>query len=161
MVREDAFALRRETERQRDRNGLPSSVPSAARLHPIPASSGPRCRGVLRTWIHACIIPGVMGARPRAVALPLVCSVAICLLGCQKQSADTETTPASSRALSGTLTNADPAALQQDDGQWVMPAKNYASTRFSGLTEINTGNVRQLGVRWTFSTGMVDRKSGV
>src|SRR6476661_6331947 len=96
-----------------------------------------------------------MGARPRAVALPLVCSVAICLLGCQKQSADTETTPASSRALSGKLTNADPAALQQDDGQWVMPAKNYASTRFSGLTEINTANVSRLGVAWTFSTGMV------
>src|SRR5204862_8091004 len=28
-------------------------------------------------------------------------------------------------------------------------------TRFSGLTEITTGNVHQLGVAWTFSTGMV------
>ena len=37
----------------------------------------------------------------------------------------------------------DPAALQQDDGQWVMPAKNYASTRFSGLDEINASNVSQ------------------
>jgi len=25
-----------------------------------------------------------------------------------------------------------------DDGQWVMPAKNYASTRFSALDQINT-----------------------
>ena len=33
----------------------------------------------------------------------------------------------SARPLSGTLTSGDPAALQQDDGQWVMPAKNYAS----------------------------------
>src|SRR5205823_15105216 len=44
---------------------------------------------------------------------------------------------------------------QQDDAAWVMPAKNYAATRYSGLNEINTGNARQLGVAWTFSTGMV------
>jgi lanthanide-dependent methanol dehydrogenase len=36
-----------------------------------------------------------------------------------------------------------------------MPAKNYASTRFSGLNEINTQNVGKMGVSWTFSTGMV------
>jgi PQQ-dependent dehydrogenase (methanol/ethanol family) len=94
-----------------------------------------------------------MGARGlRAVALPLAGAIAIGLQGCQKQTVDTST-PASSRAVSGKF--ADPAALQQDDGQWVMPANNYASTRYSGLDEINTANVRQLGVSWTFSTGMV------
>jgi lanthanide-dependent methanol dehydrogenase len=36
-----------------------------------------------------------------------------------------------------------------------MPAKNFASTRFSGLDEINAQNVGRLGVAWTFSTGMV------
>lgn len=35
-----------------------------------------------------------------------------------------------------------------------MPAKNYASTRFSGLGEIHTGNVTDLRVAWTFSTGV-------
>ena len=35
-----------------------------------------------------------------------------------------------------------------------MPAKNYAATRFSGLDEINTGNVKNLKVAWTFSTGV-------
>lgn len=35
-----------------------------------------------------------------------------------------------------------------------MPAKNYASTRYSGLDEINTGNVKNLKVAWTFSTGV-------
>ena len=30
---------------------------------------------------------------------------------------------------------------ETEDGQWIMPAKNYASTRFSGLEEINTSNV--------------------
>jgi PQQ-dependent dehydrogenase (methanol/ethanol family) len=42
-----------------------------------------------------------------------------------------------------------------DDGQWVRPAKDYASTRFSGLSEINTGNVKSLRVVATFSTGVV------
>ena len=31
--------------------------------------------------------------------------------------------------------------VEPEDGQWTMPAKNYASTRFSGLEEINTANV--------------------
>ncbi|CAN5359707.1 methanol/ethanol family PQQ-dependent dehydrogenase [soil metagenome] len=43
-----------------------------------------------------------------------------------------------------------------DDGQWVMAAKNYASTRFSGLGEINTENVRNLQVAWTFATGLTN-----
>ena len=42
-----------------------------------------------------------------------------------------------------------------DDGQWVRPAKDFASTRFSGLSEINTGNVKGLRVVATFSTGIV------
>ncbi len=43
---------------------------------------------------------------------------------------------------------------QPDDGQWVMAAKNYASTRFSTLDQINTGNVQNLKLAWTFSTGL-------
>jgi PQQ-dependent dehydrogenase (methanol/ethanol family) len=35
-----------------------------------------------------------------------------------------------------------------------MPAKDLASTRFSSLDEINAGNVGQLKVAWTFSTGL-------
>ena len=36
-----------------------------------------------------------------------------------------------------------------------MPAKNYASTRFSGLNEINSGNAQNLKLAWTFSTGVL------
>src|SRR5215211_6749906 len=35
-----------------------------------------------------------------------------------------------------------------------MPAKNFASTRFSGLTEITADNVHNLQVAFTFSTGV-------
>jgi lanthanide-dependent methanol dehydrogenase len=39
----------------------------------------------------------------------------------------------------------------EDDGQWVMPAKNYASTRFSSLKEITTSNVKDLKPEFSFS----------
>ncbi len=42
----------------------------------------------------------------------------------------------------------------QDDGQWLMPAKNHAGTRYSQLNEINAKNVGNLQVAWTFSTGL-------
>jgi len=50
-----------------------------------------------------------------------------------------------------------PAALQPtppEDGNWTMPAKNFANTRYSGLDQINTENVSKLQVAWTFSTGL-------
>jgi lanthanide-dependent methanol dehydrogenase len=51
-----------------------------------------------------------------------------------------------------------PLALGQlpaDDGQWLMPAKNYASTRFSSLDQITVSNVAQLKPAFSFSTGLV------
>jgi lanthanide-dependent methanol dehydrogenase len=38
-----------------------------------------------------------------------------------------------------------------DDGQWTMPSKNYASTRFSALTELTADNVHNLVPVFTFS----------
>jgi lanthanide-dependent methanol dehydrogenase len=48
------------------------------------------------------------------------------------------------------------ADFQADDGQWAMPAKNYASTRYSGLQQINAQNVRNLKLQLTFSTGLLN-----
>src|ERR1051326_2966243 len=56
--------------------------------------------------------------------------------------------------LCGAIAAAAQIQNQPDDGQWTMAAKNYASTRFSTLDQINTGNVRNLRVAWTFSTGL-------
>ena len=47
------------------------------------------------------------------------------------------------------------SSTEQEDGQWPMPAKNYSSTRFSGLNEINSGNAQSLKLAWTFSTGVL------
>jgi PQQ-dependent dehydrogenase (methanol/ethanol family) len=46
------------------------------------------------------------------------------------------------------------AAAPPDDGQWTMPAKNFAATRYSELTEITTDNVKDLQVAFTFDTGV-------
>jgi PQQ-dependent dehydrogenase (methanol/ethanol family) len=44
------------------------------------------------------------------------------------------------------------AASPADDGNWVMPGKDYASTRFSALKQITPANVSKLGLAFTFST---------
>jgi lanthanide-dependent methanol dehydrogenase len=44
-------------------------------------------------------------------------------------------------------------ALSADDANWPMAPKNYANTRFSGLDQINAGNVGQLKMAWSFSLG--------
>src|SRR5262245_28233100 len=46
------------------------------------------------------------------------------------------------------------AAAPADDGQWTMPAKNYASTRYSELKQITPDTVKNLQVAFTFSTGL-------
>ena len=46
------------------------------------------------------------------------------------------------------------ANAPQDDGQWSMPSKNYASTRYSEQVEINQGNVRTLQPVFSFSLGV-------
>lgn len=43
------------------------------------------------------------------------------------------------------------ANAPEDDGQWRMPSKNYASTRYSTLTEITPQNVAQLTPQFSFS----------
>ena len=51
-------------------------------------------------------------------------------------------------------------ARAADDGQWTMPAKDYSSTRYSGLTEITPSNATRLHPVWTFSTGVLAGHEG-
>ena len=41
-----------------------------------------------------------------------------------------------------------------------MQNKNYSATRFSSLNKINTENVKNLKVAWTFSTGVLRGHEG-
>jgi PQQ-dependent dehydrogenase (methanol/ethanol family) len=80
-----------------------------------------------------------------------ICCVSFFFTACQSSQ---NTNTASSVPATAALPQSDQS--EPEDGQWTMPAKNYASTRFSGLDEINASNVANLNVAWTFSTG-IDR----
>src|ERR1041385_8526494 len=49
---------------------------------------------------------------------------------------------------------------QRDDGQWAMPARDYAATRYSGLNQITPANAARLKPVWTFSTGVLGGHEG-
>ena len=56
--------------------------------------------------------------------------------------------------------NDELAKLSADPNQWVMPAGNFAATRYSELKQINTENVHKLAPAWTFSTGVLRGHEG-
>lgn len=70
--------------------------------------------------------------------------------GCEQRPATVAPRPAAATASATGAT----ASIPAEDGQWTMPAKDYASTRFSGLSEINAANAANLKVAVTFSTGV-------
>src|SRR5437899_1394556 len=45
-------------------------------------------------------------------------------------------------------------------GEWLTPAKDYASTRFSTLNQITTANVQSLKESWSYTTGIKDGHEG-
>ena len=56
--------------------------------------------------------------------------------------------------------NEELMVMQNNPANWAMPLGNYSSTRFSSLAQINAGNVKDLQVAWTFSTGVLRGHEG-
>ena len=54
-----------------------------------------------------------------------------------------------------TLVAAGHGVAASSDGDWPMPAKDYASTRYSNLADITTRNASTLKLALTFSTGVL------
>ena len=52
------------------------------------------------------------------------------------------------------------ASIPAEDKQWTMPNKNTSATRYSSVSEINTENVKDLKVAWSFSTGVLRGHEG-
>ncbi|MBR0830299.1 methanol/ethanol family PQQ-dependent dehydrogenase [Bradyrhizobium manausense] len=50
--------------------------------------------------------------------------------------------------------------MSQNPKDWVMPAGDYANTRYSKLNQITAANVGKLQVAWTFSTGVLRGHEG-
>jgi len=64
-------------------------------------------------------------------------------------------------SAAGGRTQAAPAqGATGEDGQWTMPAKDYAATRYSALADITRQNARSLHPVWTFSTGVLGGHEG-
>jgi PQQ-dependent dehydrogenase (methanol/ethanol family) len=97
-----------------------------------------------------------MHATERSMAATLAVVAGALAAGCGDGAAEARPAQGAAPATAaapGRGPAADPAA--PDDGQWRMPAKDYASTRYSALGEITTANVRTLKLAWTFSTGVL------
>jgi lanthanide-dependent methanol dehydrogenase len=75
------------------------------------------------------------------------------LAGCGRDAPEVDRGALGLRGEAGVVRDLE--VLIEDDGQWVMAPKDYASTRFSGLTQITTENVSQLQLAWSFSTGVL------
>jgi PQQ-dependent dehydrogenase (methanol/ethanol family) len=98
----------------------------------------------------------------RAVSLPyrrpiaLACSMLLVALGCSRPGPERQAPTADERTstIPARAAAVPPSDTSGDDGQWIMPARNYASTRYSALTQITTDNVRELKLAWSFSTGL-------
>ena len=63
-------------------------------------------------------------------------------------------------AASGAVANDELIKMSQNPKDWVMPAGDYANTRYSKLNQINADNVGKLQVAWTFSTGVLRGHEG-
>src|SRR5438552_8167767 len=61
---------------------------------------------------------------------------------------------------SGALASDELSKMSQNPKDWVMPAGDYANTRYSKLNQINASNVGKLQVAWTFSTGVLRGHEG-
>lgn len=61
-----------------------------------------------------------------------------------------------------TLVHANDSVLAAtgDAKQWAIQTGDYANTRYSELDQINAGNVKDLRVAWTFSTGVLRGHEG-
>jgi PQQ-dependent dehydrogenase (methanol/ethanol family) len=63
-------------------------------------------------------------------------------------------------ATQSATANDEVQKMSQNPKDWVMPAGDYANTRYSKLNQINAGNVGKLQVAWTFSTGVLRGHEG-
>jgi len=89
----------------------------------------------------------------RAVRTLFLLGLAVLLVACQQEEHIVGRKHINQESSLTPRLETQPSA--DEDGNWVMPAKDYASTRFSGLDQINRDSVKQLGVTATFSTGFV------
>jgi PQQ-dependent dehydrogenase (methanol/ethanol family) len=78
----------------------------------------------------------------------VIAAAAVALLSCRKR---VEPPVSGERPIGATAIT---SASLTDDGQWLMPGKDYANTRYSQLAQITSANVASLKLVWSQRTGV-------
>lgn len=91
----------------------------------------------------------LFGPRLRCLGLVVLGGISFLLCGCHAKTPSVQPSPGEKGSL-----HPYSGPLEQDDGQWMRATKDYANTRYSSLDQVNTRNVSQLKLAWTFSTGV-------
>jgi len=78
-----------------------------------------------------------------------------------KQVSTTALVTAAALAVSSSAqANKELEQLAKQNTNWVMQTKDYGSTHFSEMIDINANNVKNLKVAWSFSTGVLNGHEG-
>jgi methanol dehydrogenase (cytochrome c) subunit 1 len=78
-----------------------------------------------------------------------------------KQVSSTALVTAAALAVSPSAqANKELEQLSKQNTNWVMQTKDYGSTHFSEMIDINANNVKNLKVAWSFSTGVLNGHEG-
>jgi PQQ-dependent dehydrogenase (methanol/ethanol family) len=80
----------------------------------------------------------------------------VVVVGCTQQAE--KTTSRGAPVVSGA--RIAPAPASDNAGEWPMPARDYANSRYSTLAQITSENAQNLRVAWTFSTGVLRGHEG-
>ena len=80
--------------------------------------------------------------------------LAVMCAACGSGKPGTQSAASSAAQAPAIALGSGPATVSENEGEWRRPAGDFASTRFSRLSEINAGNVGGLRLAWTFSTGV-------
>ena len=88
-----------------------------------------------------------MKRRFKILTLLLLCSCTVFLKTPFAQKNNRTSTNAATPIDDAALRNADARA-----GEWITHGRTYAETRFSPLNKVNAGNIKNLGLAWSFDT---------
>jgi PQQ-dependent dehydrogenase (methanol/ethanol family) len=95
-------------------------------------------------------------ARRRIASFAAIAAVLLFLaLSCHRGPEEPQAQGSSKQPGAGKASLPAFTTAANEDGQWLSVQKDYANTRFSGLSQINLSNIDQLKAATTFSTGLV------
>ena len=97
-----------------------------------------------------------MTSRERQAGIAIACVVSACMLVAIGLGAVALAIAASE----GNISVANSGRTIGADKDWAQPAGDYANTRYSTLTQINSDNVKALTPTWTFSTAVLRGHEG-